>query len=152
MTSEFRFPVEVGNVLAFRRAIGHDDEQALLGALDDLAVPPTYVAASAHFDPDSRLRPRLGRAWPTSSGHGHADGSQSNSRMMHAEQHFEYHRAIRPGQTLRARTFDGAAWSKQGRRGEMRFNEIITEYTDETGELVVTSRAVRVELPDEDAQ
>ena len=39
----------------------------------------------------------------------------------------------------------GKTWEKQGRRaGKLVFNEMITEYRDERGELVVTARSVGV--------
>ena len=38
----------------------------------------------------------------------------------------------------------GEQWEKQGRSGLLRFREHITEFRDETGELVVTARSVSV--------
>jgi len=46
---------------------------------------------------------------------------------------------------LSAATRPGETWEKQGRRGgKLVFNELITEYRDEAGELVVTARTVGV--------
>jgi hypothetical protein len=65
-----RFPIEAGQVLAFARAIGDQDPQYARVAdteVSDLAdvvpPPPTYVRASAHFDPEYPLRPRPGARW-----------------------------------------------------------------------------------------
>ena len=50
-----RFPIEEGHVLAFARAIG-DGNPAYRGP--DAAAPPTFVQASAQWDPNYPLRPR----------------------------------------------------------------------------------------------
>ncbi|MET0780659.1 MAG: MaoC family dehydratase N-terminal domain-containing protein [Microbacterium sp.] len=147
MTEPFRFPVEFGHVLAFRRAVGYDDGTALEGALDELVPPPTFVTAGGHFDPMSRVRPRPGRPWAGDRAAGTSAASDANSRMMHAEQHYEFHKPFRPGQVLSARITDGETWTKDGRSGTMTFTEILTEYRDEVGDVVVTGRAVRVKLP-----
>ena len=75
------------------------------------------------------------------------DGSRVEAAAagLHAEQHFEYHRTIRPGDVLRAETRLGETWEKQGRRaGKLVFSEMITEFRGEDGELVVTARTVGV--------
>ena len=69
---------------------------------------------------------------------------------LHAEQHFEFHRHPRAGDVLVATTTLGKTWEKQGRRGgKLLFAESITEFRDETGELVITASAigVRTERP-----
>jgi N-terminal half of MaoC dehydratase len=71
--------------------------------------------------------------------------SQRSVVALHAEQSFEYHKVIRPGMVLSAMRHDGASWEKVGRRGgRMHFQEIITEYRDDSGELVVTARTLGV--------
>ncbi|MDF3310059.1 MaoC family dehydratase N-terminal domain-containing protein [Rhodococcus sp. T2V] len=150
MTRTFRFPIEFGHLLTFRRAIGHDDGGALDGRHDAITAPPTFVTAGAQFDPESRLRPQRGVRWVTATGSNETDagdGQASNGRLLHAEQHYEYHRDVRPGQVLTVTTRDGATWTKEGRSGTMIFNEILTEYRDQDGELIVSGRAVRVKLP-----
>jgi hypothetical protein len=157
-----RFPIEAGHIMMFARAIGdtnpiyYDPERAI--------APPTFVQASAQFDPDYPLRPTIGKPWfgsgaePTGvsrgsggggsggSGGGGGGGSGSGGGTgLHAEQHFEYHRAVRPGDVLHAETRMGETWEKQGRRaGKLVFSELITEYRDEGGALVVTARTVTV--------
>ena len=63
---------------------------------------------------------------------------------LHAEQHFEYHRHIGPGDVLSATTRPGDHWEKEGRSGKLVFSENITEYRDQNGELVITARGVGV--------
>jgi acyl-CoA thioesterase FadM len=64
---------------------------------------------------------------------------------LHAEQHFEYHRAVHAGEVLSVSVRPGRTWEKQGRRGGLlHFGESVTEYRAEDGELVVTVRSVGV--------
>jgi len=64
---------------------------------------------------------------------------------LHAEQHFEYHRQLRPGDQLTVTNKEGARWEKESKRaGKLIFQERIQEYRDQNGELVITSRAVGV--------
>ncbi len=60
-----RFPVEAGHILLFARAIG-DTNPAYYGALSGdevVPAPPTFVQASAQFDPNYFLRPKPGEPW-----------------------------------------------------------------------------------------
>jgi hypothetical protein len=151
-----RFPVEAGHIMMFARSIGdpnpiyHDSDHAAGSEVGAVAAPPTFVQASAQFDPDYFLRPRIGEPWfgsgrePTGvereppSGGGGGGG-------LHAEQHYEYHRPLVAGDVLVATTRPGETWEKQGRRaGKLVFSETITEYRDVDGELVVTARGVGV--------
>jgi hypothetical protein len=150
-----RFPIEAGHILLFARAIG-DTNPAYEG--DAPFAPPTFVQASAQFDPDYPLRPKPGKAWfgsgreptgarrdaGTTASAGKSDGGGGTG--LHAEQHFEYHRPLRAGMVLHAGPYKpGKTWEKQGRRaGKLVFNEMITEFFDEHGELVVTARSVGV--------
>ena len=147
MTVE-RFPVEAGHILVFARAIG-DTNAAYKGALrgdEAVSAPPTFVQASAQFDPEYFLRPQPGQPWFGSGRE--ATGVQraaASSGGLHAEQHFEYHRPLRSGDVLTATVREGGTWEKQGRRGgTLRFIETITEYRDQTGELVITGRGIGV--------
>ena len=143
-----RFPIEAGQVLAFARAIGDQDPQyarvadTTAGDLSDVVPPPTYVQASAHFDPEYPLRPKPGAPWP-GSGRGPGVAGGETGRMLHAEQHFEYHRPLRVGDVLTAEVTQGDSWERTGRRGgKLTFREMITVYTDTAGERVVTVRSV----------
>jgi len=143
-----RFPVEAGHIMLFARAIG--DPNPIYYDADRAIAPPTFVQASAQFDPDYPLRPTIGKPWfgsgaePTGVPRG-GGSSSGGGTGLHAEQHFEYHRTIRPGDVLQAETRLGETWEKQGRRaGKLVFSEMITEFRTEDGELVVTARTVGV--------
>jgi hypothetical protein len=137
-----RFPVEAGHVLMFARGLGAADPEGGLPAAGDPA-PPTFTIASAQFDPDTPLRPRPGEAWHGSG----ADAGlvKEGAGGLHAEQHFTYHRPVRVGDVLVPATRPGQQWEKEGRSGRLRFSELITEFRDEAGELVVTARMVSVQ-------
>jgi len=162
-----RFPVEAGHILMFARSIGDanpiysDEEYARTTEVGHVIAPPTFVQASAQFDPDWPLRPKLGEPWfgsgkdptgarsnPTRGGGGGGAGAG-----LHAEQHFEYHRHLKPGDVLRGVTKEGRRWEKEGRRGgKLQFMELITEFYDQDDQLVITARSVGVrteKLPDQ---
>ena len=150
-----KFPVEASHILMFARSVGDyneiyaDEEYAQTTEPGSIIAPPTFVQASAQFDPDYFLRPKPGTPWfgsgkePTGvkkegSGGGGGGG-------LHAEQHYEYHRHPKPGDVLTATVKPGKKWEKQGKRsGKLLFSETITEYRDQNGELVVTARSVGV--------
>jgi len=153
-----KFPVEASHILMFARSIGDDnpvysdEEAAKKTEAGGIIAPPTFVQASAQFDPDYFLRPKIGQPWfgsgknPTgitrAPGGGRGGGGGGG---LHAEQHYEYHRPLRAGDVLTATTFPGKTWEKEGRRsGKLVFSESVTEYRDQKGELVVTARGVGV--------
>jgi hypothetical protein len=152
-----KFPIEFSHIMMFARSVGddnpiyHDPEYARKSEPGSVIAPPTFVQASAQFDPDYSLRPKPGKPWFGSgkeatgvkretSGEGGGNGGG-----LHAEQHFEYHRHIKPGDVLTATYKSGKSWEKEGRRGgKLLFSENITEYRDQNGELVITARGVGV--------
>ena len=105
-------------------------------------APPTFVIASAQFDPEYPLRPRPGVPWHGSGGE--AGLVTPGAGGLHAEQHFVYHRPVRVGDVLAGASRPGQEWEKAGRSGRLRFREQITEFRDEAGQLVVTARSVSV--------
>jgi hypothetical protein len=159
-----KFPVEASHVMMFARAVGDknpiycDEEYARGTEPGGIIAPPTFAQASAQFDPDYPLRPRIGEPWfgsgkePTgikrresSGGGGGKRPSGAAAGGLHAEQHFEYHRHLKPGDVLTAENKPGKTWTKEGRRGgKLHFSESITEYRDQNGELVITARGVGV--------
>jgi hypothetical protein len=161
-----RFPVEASHIMMFARAVGDknpiycDEEYARTTEPGGIIAPPTFAQASAQFDPDYFLRPKIGEPWfgsgkePTGAprrreggGGGGGGGRPSGAAAggLHAEQHFEYHRHLRPGDVLSAENKRGKTWEKQGRRGgKLIFSESVTEYRDQNGELVITARSVGV--------
>jgi acyl dehydratase len=159
-----RFPIEAGHILMFARSIGDpnpvysDPAYAAKTEAGGIIAPPTFVQASAQFDEDYPLRPKVGRAWfgsgrnptglqrETSSGGGSGGRSEgAGGTGLHAEQHYTYHRPLHAGDVLTAETRPGERWEKQGKRaGKLVFSEMITEYRNQDGELVVTARSVGV--------
>lgn len=149
-----KFPIEAGHIMMFARAIGDknsiysDEEYAKSTEPGSIIAPPTFVQSSAQFDPDYNLRPKIGEPWFGSGKNptGITDpGDGDISGGLHAEQHYEYHRPLKPGDVLSATSKPGKTWEKQGRRaGKLLFSEGITEYRDQNGELVITARSVGV--------
>ncbi len=162
--ADSKFAVEASHIMMFARAVGdenpiyYDEDYAKGAEPGGIIAPPTFVQASAQFDPDYALRPRIGQPWfgsgkePTgiqrrqsSGGGGGKRPSGAAAGGLHAEQHFEYHRQPRPGDVLTAESKPGKTWTKEGRRGgKLHFSESVTEYRDQNGELVVTARGVGV--------
>jgi acyl dehydratase len=148
-----RFPIEAGHILMFARAIGDenpvysDEAHARMAGAGGIIAPPTFVQASAQFDPDYFLRPRPGRPWHGSgkTPSGAPPGSGGGPGGLHAEQHYDYHLPVRAGDVLTATTVPGRTWEKEGKRaGKLVFTEAVTEYRNQHGELVVTARSVGV--------
>ncbi len=151
-----KFPVEASHILMFARSVGDyneiyaDEEYARTTESGSIIAPPTFVQASAQFDPDYFLRPKPGKPWFGSgkepTGMKKEDSGGGGGGGLHAEQHYEYHRHPKPGDVLTATVKPGKKWEKQGKRsGKLLFAETITEYRDQNGELVVTARSVGVQ-------
>lgn len=146
-----RFPVEAGHIMMFARAIGDPNPVYTPDAPGgQVLAPPTFVQASAQYDPDYPLRPKIGQPWfgsgRTATGITRSEGSGGGGGGgLHAEQHYEYHRPLVAGMVLTADTKPGERWEKQGRRGgKLIFSETVTEYRDQNGDLIVTARGVGV--------
>ncbi|MEM1230642.1 MAG: MaoC family dehydratase N-terminal domain-containing protein [Pseudomonadota bacterium] len=153
-----RFPVEASHILMFARSVGdpnpiyEDAEHAKSTEPGAIIAPPTFAQASAQFDPDYFLRPKIGQPWFGSGGEATGikkkeggSGGGGGGGGLHAEQHFEYHRHISPGDVLTAEVKPGKTWEKEGKRsGKLVFSETVTEYRDQHGELVITARGVGV--------
>ena len=151
------FPIEAGHVMTFARSIGDpnpvyfDEAHARAGEVGAIIAPPTFVQASAQFDDDYPLRPKIGAPWfgsgrtPTGIERKAGGKSGGGGTGLHAEQHYTYHRPLVVGDVLTATTRPGERWEKEGRRaGKLVFAETITEFRDAAGELVVTARTVGV--------
>lgn len=163
-----KFPIEAGHIMLFARAVGdandiyYNSGYAKKQGFDNVIAPPTFVQASAQFDPDYFLRPKIGQEWfgsakgPTGiTQKKSAGGGGGGGGGLHAEQHYEYHRPLVAGEVLSATVLPGKTWEKQGRRGgNLMFSESITEYRNPAGELVVTARGVgvRTERPADPAK
>lgn len=148
------FPIEASHIMMFARGVGdpnpiyYDKEYAATTEVGRIVAPPTFTIAGAQFARENRLRPVIDEPWfgsgkePTGK---LEEGDRSLVGLMHAEQEFEYHQYPSPGDVLTMTTRPGKTWEKDGRRGgKLKFNETITEYRNQNGELMDTSRSVTV--------
>ena len=106
-----KFPVEASHILMFARSVGDDNpiysdaDYAAETEPGSIIAPPTFMQASAQFDPDYFLRPKPGQPWigsgrEATGRESTVPGAKSNASdkpsggggILHAEQHFEYHR------------------------------------------------------------
>jgi acyl dehydratase len=150
--AKITFPVEASHIMMFARAIGdtspvyHDAEAAKQSEVGGIIPPPTFVQAMAQFDPDYFLRPKPGQKWfGSAKGPSGVEGKPTSSGGLHAEQHYEYHLPVHPGDVLTAETKPGKTWERESKRaGKLTFRERVTEYRNQKGELVVTARGVGV--------
>jgi acyl dehydratase len=150
-----KFPIEAGHIMLFARSVGdanpiyYDADHAASTEVGHQIAPPTFVQAADHYDPEYDRRPRSDEPWYGSGrepiGSGTPPGAETGGLGFHAEQSFEYHRPLRPGETLTASVREGKRWEKQGRRGgRLIFTETISEFRDDAGELVVTASFIGV--------
>lgn len=153
MTIE-RFPVEEGHIMLFARAIGDpnpvysDPDCAAAKELGGIIAPPTFVAGGSQFDDDVAVRPKIGQPW-FGSGRTPSGFNRESAGILHAEQHFEYHRPLLAGEVLTTVFREGERWEKTNRSGGiLKFEESVTEYrVKATNELVVTARMIKVMPP-----
>ena len=157
--AEHDFPIDRTAILDFAAAIGEtnpiywDEAYAKSTPLGDVVAPPTFGIASAHWNPDYGLRgPRriparkvekaASEGAPRSGG---GAGGGNLTRVLHAEQRFEYKKPLQPGMRLTVSERRGNTWEKEGKRGgKLVFTEGITEYRDPQGELVLVATSVSV--------
>src|SRR5438874_9256564 len=104
-----KFRVESSHIMMFARSIGDGNPSFDCTVTDpkDMVAPPTFVQASAQFDPDYFLRPKVGAdGWfgsggePSGAKRSGGGGGGGGGGGLHAEQHFEIHRPPRPGDVL----------------------------------------------------
>lgn len=153
----FAFPVDLTSVMLFASSLGetnrayYDDEYARSIGLGGVIAPPTFPTAASHWDPTHSLRgvrqipppPRPAQQGEQRQAAG--DGERDVGRLLHGEQRFIYHKPMHPGMVLRVSRKPGRRWEKEGKRGgTMQLRENISEYRDESGELVVTAIGVGI--------
>src|SRR5262245_33915968 len=157
MADGFSFPVDATAIMLFASAIGetnpvyYDEQTARRTPLGGVIAPPTFAAASAHWNPRHMFRGVRRIPAPPAAKPG-ADAERPErgeggpvARILHGEQRFEYHRELRPGMRLVVSVRPGKSWEKEGRRGgRLRFSEVVSEYRDEAGKLVVTATSVGI--------
>ena len=155
--SKKSMPIEKGHIMMFARAIGdenpiYSDEEYAQEKLGGIIAPPTFIQSAAQFNPDNPLRPKIGKPWfgsgKTPTGIEKDDNksdSSASTNMLHAEQHFEYHQSLKPGDILSPEVEEGKKWEKESKRaGLLKFSENITKYYNQNNELVITARSVGV--------
>ena len=110
--SKKSMPIEKGHIMMFARAIGdenpiYSDEEYARDKLGGIIAPPTFIQSAAQFNPDNPLRPKIGEPWfgsgktPTGTKKSeNKSDSSASTNMLHAEQHFEYHQPLKPGDVL----------------------------------------------------
>ena len=156
-----KFLVEASHIMMFARSVGDDnpiyhDEQYAKGTdQKGIIAPPTFAQSSAQFDPDYFLRPKVGgEGWfgsgkEATGSKPSGDGGSGGGRIamgLHAEQHFEYHLPLKAGDILSASTKPGKNWEKESKRaGKLKFSESVTEYRNQSGDLVITATGVGVQ-------
>ena len=146
------FPVEASHIMMFARSIGdyspefHDEEEAKSTDAGSVMAPPTFLQAVAQFDSDYFLRMKPGEPWFGSGKNPSGiSGKAGSSGGLHAEQHYEYFRPVRPGDRLTVSNHEGKTWERESQRaGKLLFSERIVEYRDSQGELVCRARSVGV--------
>lgn len=127
----FDIPIERGKIREFARAakskdVAYDGPQAV--------IPPTFLTtARASWAPAEESRSM--------------DLGFDLRRVLHAEEEYVFHGPPpTAGQTLTATTRPGDRYEKEGKRGGvMRFAVMVTEFRDESGELVAEQRTTIVE-------
>jgi len=160
MADGYRFHVDRTAILTFASALGEtnriywDEAFAAETPLGGVIAPPTFAAASAHWNPDYGLRgvrqiPASStsepRPAPGAGGGEAAPEGGGIANFLHAEQRYEYHQPLRPGMALEVRTRPGEQWTKEGRRGgTLHFSERVSEFRDGEGSLVMTATSVTV--------
>jgi peroxisomal enoyl-CoA hydratase 2 len=149
---DISFPVESVLVMLFARAVGESDpiywdqDHAAASPFGGVIAPPTFTQVLQQFIPDYVLRPDFKRPWigsgATPTG---IEAAEISANTLHAEQHFEYLKPIVVGDILTAATRPGGSWEKTGSSGVLRFSEVITDFRNQEGELVLRSTLVAVE-------
>ena len=150
--AKLTFPVEASHIMMFANSISdtnpvyHDAAAAKKTSAGGIVAPPSFAQSVAQFNPDYFLRPKPGQPWfgsgKTASG---VEGKATSSGGLHAEQHFEFHRHIRPGDVLTVETKPGKTWERESKRaGKLSFRETVSEYRDQDGNLVITATGVGV--------
>lgn len=129
--SSYEFPIDRSKVREFAKATksrnpAHD------GA--DAVIPPTFLTHARLAWEPLEMSPVL-------------DLGFDLGRLLHGEEEYVFYGPPpRAGQTLRVTSRMGDRWEKQGKRGGvMRFATIVSDFRDESGELVATQTTTLLE-------
>ncbi|MEE2058810.1 FAS1-like dehydratase domain-containing protein [Rhodococcus artemisiae] len=127
----YEFPIDYSKVQEFARAV-HADPQAHAGR--DAVIPPTMLTSGRMI-------------WEPQEQSGFRKLGFDRRRILHGEEEYIFHGPLpRAGQTLTAETRIGDTFDKPGKRGGvMTFAKMITEFRDETGQLVATQNSTIIQ-------
>ena len=159
MADGYEFPVDRSAVMLFARSVLDinpafcDPDDAGTVENGGIVTSPTFVQSSAHWEPNYVLdltRPKTeaekAELAERAKAAGGGGGGEGLGRGLHAEQRYEYHHPIHPGDTLQVTSKPGNRWEKQGRKGgKLMFSESVTEYHNQDGVLCVTATSVGVQ-------
>jgi acyl dehydratase len=135
------FTVEAGKVSEFARAVG-DTHAVFHDAVDTPWPAPLGFTRVSYFP---RYRPPGVGDWFG------FDLGFDQEHVLHGEQAYQFQRPVVVGDTLSAKTTLTDVYQRERRdTAPMTFCVFETEYTDETDELVLTSRTTRIEVPPAD--
>ncbi|MBJ7336772.1 MaoC family dehydratase N-terminal domain-containing protein [Mycolicibacterium sp.] len=130
MTEPFTLPVEFGKTREFAKATGSRHRRHF--EPENAVTPPTFLMTAAFWQtPESN-------AWPK---------DRDMRRVLHASQEFVFPKGPPTvGTVLTGHQRVEDSYSKEGKRGgTMTFTTLLTEYRDETGEVVAEVRNTLVE-------
>ena len=133
----FTWLVERGKVRELVEAIGdnnpiyRDPEAARQQGYKDMVAPPTFATV-----------PIL---WTGTLLRAFDDLNMELSRIMHAEQSYEYYQEIFPGDSLKGIAEVKKITEKKGKSGKLEFIEFETIYTNQHDESVVKENMLVVE-------
>lgn len=122
----YEFTIERGKLREFLLAI---DEQNPAYQSEDAPVPPTFPTVFTFWG-GANLEARLGEM------------GVDMVNVLHGEQEYEYFAPIRVGDTVTGQTRINDIYERKGSSGSMQFIEFITEYSNQSGALVLIDRAL----------
>jgi hypothetical protein len=144
-TSASKVVVERGPVSFFAQAVLDDDpvygdpDAARAAGFSNIPAPPTYPFVMEHWGKFGELQPAdapRGNPLMTALGPLMAKGGL----ILHGEQEFVYHRPVEVGDILTGQGRVVDAYQKESRGRTMTFVVTETNWTDEAGAPVVTTR------------
>lgn len=129
----FTMAVELGKIREFARATKSTSPEHTGAPGDAPIMPPTFLATSTFWQgPEHSAMKGMG---------------VQSARILHGGQEFTFHgEPPRAGAVLTGRQRVDKVYEKEGKRGgTMRFIELITDYHDDSGQLVAESRSTVIE-------
>lgn len=139
--ARYRVPIELGKVREIARAMKSHDPAYLDG--DSPLAPAPFFYGAAYL---------WGHTWEQPGDSPLAEVEFDPDRVLHAEEEVTYEGPPpRAGTVLEASLRLDSTYEKTNRRGQtLRFAVAVTEFRDDRGALVATSRNTIVELPREE--